>query len=614
VKRIMSEARELRNDDSTEYCAAPLEEDIFEWHCTIRGPPDTEFEGGLYHCRILLPPEYPFKAPSIMILTPNGRFELNKKICISFTSYHEELWQPAWGVRTAIIGLQGFFPLKGEAAVGVGAVEYPIAERKRLAALFVASSGSIMTLLISILFALRSRSWTCPDCGVPNIELLPDPPSKPIASTSSHPESQLTETPNNETAPQHSFDQTTVPPPPNPQPASSPSTPNETTPLPLRIQPLHDGPTRPNPIMEPGPHVRVDVGQASASSTTSVLSLATLSPQDVKVLDAIIERVPPSATSFLDVFKAYNEVLQERGLDASQDVTFYRFLLKLGVLRGTWNERWATVKSGGGANTSNTSGNLTITGLSGQSRLPPVEDVTDDSITTTDLDEECDHGRSTPRQQAQDISSSRPIMPSSTSFARLDDKPATSTPGLRPRPTKPGHTPQQDDAISARPRSNYRTPTTRYEHDYDLDNRASSSSPSGPPSYKSYPIEPLPVRRSATLAHIPTAQTPSSSRDVPRDSSGSKTPRQPLSQTPPERRDVQIPPPRSLAEFAEAATRAGRLKLTPNSKKSASPGSGINAEETWKVLRMEREADDFRLYTLMRRCWDIWLGALKWNR
>lgn len=37
-----------------------------------------------------------------------------------------------------IVGLQGFFPLKGEAAVGVGAVEYPIAERKRLATLFVA--------------------------------------------------------------------------------------------------------------------------------------------------------------------------------------------------------------------------------------------------------------------------------------------------------------------------------------------------------------------------------------------------------------------------------------------------------------------------------------------
>ncbi|KAG7092256.1 hypothetical protein E1B28_008620 [Marasmius oreades] len=192
VKRIMQEARELADDPSTDYRAAPLEvcsqvisesfeaADIVprkiyllvaiqtisrsylsftpqEWHCTIRGPQGTEFEGGLYHVRILLPAEYPFRPPSLMVLTPNGRFELNTKICISFTNYHEELWQPAWGVRTAIVGLQGFFPLKGQAAVGVGSVEFPAPERKRLAEL--------------------SRSWTCPHCQQTNLEILPDPVS-----------------------------------------------------------------------------------------------------------------------------------------------------------------------------------------------------------------------------------------------------------------------------------------------------------------------------------------------------------------------------------------------------------------------------------------------------
>jgi ubiquitin-conjugating enzyme E2 J1 len=51
-----------------------------EWHCTLRGPTGTEFEGGLYHFRILLPAEYPFRPPSLMMLTPNGRFELNTKV------------------------------------------------------------------------------------------------------------------------------------------------------------------------------------------------------------------------------------------------------------------------------------------------------------------------------------------------------------------------------------------------------------------------------------------------------------------------------------------------------------------------------------------------------
>jgi len=116
VRRILQEAKELANDESTDYTAAPLEvcrnfpphtQQAFthltpgrhicephphralsgwifickpkEWHCTIRGPTGTEFEGGLYHFRILLPSEYPFRPPSILMLTPNGRFELNTK-------------------------------------------------------------------------------------------------------------------------------------------------------------------------------------------------------------------------------------------------------------------------------------------------------------------------------------------------------------------------------------------------------------------------------------------------------------------------------------------------------------------------------------------------------
>jgi ubiquitin-conjugating enzyme E2 J1 len=103
-----------------------------------------------------------------MVMTPNGRFELNKKICISFTSYHEELWQPAWGIRTAIIGLQGFFPLKGEAALGVGALDMPIQERQRLAKL--------------------SRDWVCPHCETRNVDILPDPPATESNDSPSDPQ------------------------------------------------------------------------------------------------------------------------------------------------------------------------------------------------------------------------------------------------------------------------------------------------------------------------------------------------------------------------------------------------------------------------------------------
>ena len=46
-----------------------FQDNLFEWHFTIRGPADSEFDGGVYHGRIILPPEYPMKPPSIILLT-----------------------------------------------------------------------------------------------------------------------------------------------------------------------------------------------------------------------------------------------------------------------------------------------------------------------------------------------------------------------------------------------------------------------------------------------------------------------------------------------------------------------------------------------------------------
>ena len=100
-------------------------------HFTIRGADDTDFAGGIYHGRILLPPEYPFKPPHIVMLTPSGRFETNTKVCLSFSAFHPELWQPAWGIRLILEALISFLPTPADGAIG--AVDWSPAERKKLA-------------------------------------------------------------------------------------------------------------------------------------------------------------------------------------------------------------------------------------------------------------------------------------------------------------------------------------------------------------------------------------------------------------------------------------------------------------------------------------------------
>uniref|UniRef100_A0A7S3QXX8 UBC core domain-containing protein n=2 Tax=Dunaliella tertiolecta TaxID=3047 RepID=A0A7S3QXX8_DUNTE len=132
VKRILQEIKEVQEDASGDFLAEALETDIFEWHFVIKGPPDTEFEGGIYHGRILLPAEYPFKPPAFMMLTPQGRFEPGVKLCLSMSSHHPEAWQPSWSVRTAIVALIAFMPTPGQGALG--SLDYTKEERKLLAA------------------------------------------------------------------------------------------------------------------------------------------------------------------------------------------------------------------------------------------------------------------------------------------------------------------------------------------------------------------------------------------------------------------------------------------------------------------------------------------------
>ncbi|KAF8362403.1 ubc-6 [Pristionchus pacificus] len=149
VRRLMKEAKELR-EPTEMYHAQPLEDNLFEWHFTVRGPADSDFDGGIYHGRMIFPAEYPMKPPNIILLTPNGRFELNKKICLSISGYHPETWLPSWSIRTALLAIIGFMPTSGKGAIG--SADYPAKERKKL--------------------ALQSKKWKCTECAVEMDQVL----------------------------------------------------------------------------------------------------------------------------------------------------------------------------------------------------------------------------------------------------------------------------------------------------------------------------------------------------------------------------------------------------------------------------------------------------------
>lgn len=143
IKRLMNEFKDLQKNPSATIHAAPISDsNLFDWHFTIKGSIDSSYEGGRYHGRIIFTTEYPYKAPDVIMLTPNGRFETDKRICLNMTSFHGETWNAGCTIRILLRSLRMFFL---EEEHGIGSIKYSEEERKKL--------------------AIESIQWKCHHCG-----------------------------------------------------------------------------------------------------------------------------------------------------------------------------------------------------------------------------------------------------------------------------------------------------------------------------------------------------------------------------------------------------------------------------------------------------------------
>jgi len=85
----------------------PINKNVWIWHFSIQGLQGSAFEQGLYHGRIVLPPNYPARPPRVQMWTPSGRFICQFDICLTASNYHPETWNSAaWSVRTIVEALR----------------------------------------------------------------------------------------------------------------------------------------------------------------------------------------------------------------------------------------------------------------------------------------------------------------------------------------------------------------------------------------------------------------------------------------------------------------------------------------------------------------------------
>ena len=80
------------------------EDNMFEWKCTILGPKDTVYKGGLFYLKIIFPNDYPNTKPEIVFLSPiyhlNVKFFTGGKqplghICVNTLNY----WNPGDSIK-----------------------------------------------------------------------------------------------------------------------------------------------------------------------------------------------------------------------------------------------------------------------------------------------------------------------------------------------------------------------------------------------------------------------------------------------------------------------------------------------------------------------------------
>eukprot|EP00929_Paragymnodinium_shiwhaense_P022104 TRINITY_DN1421_c1_g2_i1.p1 TRINITY_DN1421_c1_g2~~TRINITY_DN1421_c1_g2_i1.p1 ORF type:complete len:686 (+),score=124.21 TRINITY_DN1421_c1_g2_i1:59-2059(+) len=129
VRRLRRDLVSFKRSGNKQIEVAPSEANLLEWHFVLHSlPADTPYRNGVYHGKLLFPPEYPYAPPTVFMVTPNGRLATDSRLCLSMTDFHPEEWNPAWSVETMLVGLLSVFTSDTERGVGT-LLESP--ERRR---------------------------------------------------------------------------------------------------------------------------------------------------------------------------------------------------------------------------------------------------------------------------------------------------------------------------------------------------------------------------------------------------------------------------------------------------------------------------------------------------
>uniref|UniRef100_A0A1I7U213 Ubiquitin-conjugating enzyme E2 J2 n=1 Tax=Caenorhabditis tropicalis TaxID=1561998 RepID=A0A1I7U213_9PELO len=188
IRRLQKDYAKLMEDPVDGINAIPNEDNILEWHYCLRGSPDTPFHGGFYWGKVIFKENFPWSPPAITMITPNGRFATNVRLCLSISDYHPESWNPGWTVSAILIGLHSFMNENQPAA---GSIPGKPEDQRQLAS--ASKEFNVKYREFRRFFPQLVHEWTgvYPSPGEPNVapKMLPQhatPHGVPVPDLSNH--------------------------------------------------------------------------------------------------------------------------------------------------------------------------------------------------------------------------------------------------------------------------------------------------------------------------------------------------------------------------------------------------------------------------------------------
>ena len=120
MKRIKEEFEELNQNPLSNIgvtVGLPKEDNIFEWQCTLSGPNDSSYKGGLFILTITFPENYPESKPEVCFKTPIYHINVNPKkkkdekseglghVCISTLNW----WKSEYKIKDILTSIFALF-------------------------------------------------------------------------------------------------------------------------------------------------------------------------------------------------------------------------------------------------------------------------------------------------------------------------------------------------------------------------------------------------------------------------------------------------------------------------------------------------------------------------